>query len=195
MAGDYTYKSDYVTEATTVLLIPDYRNSPDLVAIISSYSQQLQDLEDDLRDIIAQTVVPGGEGVQLDRIGKVIGQARWGRTDADYRRLILARVVANSSGGTPEDQIALILALFPTAAPVVYRRMGICYFEMDYELPSPSTQADRDALDNLLETSAPAGVGFGARETTDSPSPSFQLDTPGSGYDDGYLNTEVTASA
>jgi hypothetical protein len=195
MAG-YSYKGDYVTEAVSVLLLADYRNAPNLKAVITSYAEQIQDLEDDVRDLIEQILIPNAVGVQLDRIGKVIGQLRWGRIDADYRRLLLARIAANSSDSTPEAQIAVVIALFPDyVAPVVYSIPGNAVFALAYELSGASSQADRDALQDLLLSSAPAGVGFYVTETISSPSPAFQLDTAGAGYDDGYLTTEVTASA
>lgn len=53
-----------------------------------------------------------GRGVQLDRIGKLVNQARGGASDAEYRPILRARIRANKSNGTPDDVINVFLAMF-----------------------------------------------------------------------------------
>lgn len=52
-----------------------------------------------------------GRGVQLDRIGRLVGQPRSGTDDEHYRYYLRARIRANKSSGTPEEIIAVFQAM------------------------------------------------------------------------------------
>ena len=63
-----------------------------------------------------------GRGLQLDRIGRIVGQPRGLATDAEYRPLLGARVLANRSCGGPATLLQVFFAAFagvgtPTYAP------------------------------------------------------------------------------
>lgn len=53
-----------------------------------------------------------GRGVQLDRIGKILGQLRGAATDEEYRPILRARVLANKSSGGPDEIINVFIAMF-----------------------------------------------------------------------------------
>lgn len=53
-----------------------------------------------------------GRGAQLDRIGRVVGQPRGAATDAVYRLLLRARILANRSRGGPDQVIDVFVAMF-----------------------------------------------------------------------------------
>jgi hypothetical protein len=53
-----------------------------------------------------------GRGVQLDRIGRLVGQPRGASTDDVYRYLLRARIVVNRSTGGPDTAIAVFVAMF-----------------------------------------------------------------------------------
>lgn len=53
-----------------------------------------------------------GRGVQLDRIGRLVGQARASSDDAHYRLYLRARIRANRSNGTGDAIIAVFQAMF-----------------------------------------------------------------------------------
>ncbi len=61
-----------------------------------------------------------GRGVQLDRIGSLVGEQRGSATDDIYRYLLRAKITANKSSGTPVPMIATFLAMFGGAgAPLL----------------------------------------------------------------------------
>lgn len=53
-----------------------------------------------------------GRGVQLDRIGRVVGQARGASNDDVYRLLLRARILANHSYGGPNQVIGVFIAAY-----------------------------------------------------------------------------------
>lgn len=80
--------------------------------LIVVHAEGYQDLENVLMDIRDKTFsIPDAEGVQLDLIGKLIGQERLNFDDDFYRILILARIGINVSNGEPERIINTIKLL------------------------------------------------------------------------------------
>lgn len=173
----------YVADA--IELIGSYLNQiPELVTILSSYSGEAQALEDDLWDVLtgAGLSIDDSEGVQLDRIGKLIGQPRWDRSDADYRRLLTGRILVNSSTGTPEDLISIIQSI---VGPVVitYERPGAtAQAALSWESGVATSVDDERALVAFIEAGKPAGVCINLNETDTTVTPAFAFGTSGAGW-------------
>lgn len=53
-----------------------------------------------------------GRGVQLDRIGKVVGQPRGAAGDDQYRPILRAKIIANRSNGGANTIIRMFVAMF-----------------------------------------------------------------------------------
>ena len=61
-----------------------------------------------------------GRGVQLDRIGAIVGEPRASSDDATYRILIQAKILVNKSNGASPQMLAIALACFGGAgAPIL----------------------------------------------------------------------------
>jgi hypothetical protein len=73
---------------------------------------QFQDLEDAGQTLLTLLSIEDSEGVQLDNIGRHIGQPRSGVDDETYRLYLSARVLANKSDGTAEDIFKVLRALY-----------------------------------------------------------------------------------
>lgn len=73
---------------------------------------QFQDLEDAGQTLLTMLDIEASEGVQLDVIGRIVGQPRNGVDDPTYRLYLSARVLANRSTGTVEDIFKVMRALF-----------------------------------------------------------------------------------
>jgi hypothetical protein len=67
---------------------------------------------DTITDDTASPAYGIGRGVQLDRIGKLVGQQRGAATDAEYRPILRARVLANRSNGAADVAMRVFLAMF-----------------------------------------------------------------------------------
>jgi hypothetical protein len=178
--------TDHVAQALG-LLKSQYGDSTNMQAVVTALVEQVQDIEDDLYTMITSAVIAAAVGVQLDRIGEWVGQPRWDRNDADYRDLLGARVLVNSSDGTIEDIIAALVAMGATS--VLYRYQDTARYSLGLTVVGVLSAADGDAYRQLLDTASPSGVAYLLRITDSVPSPAFQLDTPGSGWGDGYFNT------
>jgi hypothetical protein len=90
-------------------LATQLRGKPKMQTLVRALARQAQEIEDAAWPILLETVETAA-GVQLDKLGRLVGQARSGRTDAGFRLWIRARVLLNRSSGTPEQ----ILTLFTT---------------------------------------------------------------------------------
>src|SRR5512133_111299 len=88
-------------------LLQQYRDGASIPALVRALSGGLQQVEDVLWDIRLRRAVSAAEGVQLDVLGRIVGQPREGRTDAVYRIWILARVRLNKGSGRPEDLLGV----------------------------------------------------------------------------------------
>jgi hypothetical protein len=86
---------------------------PKLGALISAFTDQVQDLENALYEMILGRALPWATGVTLERIGNMVGRPRpaYGLAatdDRSYRALIYAQIVANTSYGTTEEVYSLM---------------------------------------------------------------------------------------
>lgn len=95
-------------------LIDQYRGRPKIEGILTAYLRRVQEIENalwaayDARLLTATTPV----GVHLDTLGALVGEARQGRGDDDYRAAIRIRIRANRSTGTANDVIE-VASLLP----------------------------------------------------------------------------------
>lgn len=95
-------------------LTDQFRGRPVIEAILSSYLHQIQLLEDATWKVIECRILSADTvGDQLDQIGKLVGEAREGRSDADYFPAIALRIKINRSDGRAEDilQVAALKIL------------------------------------------------------------------------------------
>ena len=95
-------KTNHVEEALT-RPIDFFKNKPIFRAFLSVFIEQIQDLEDSSFQMLLNRWLDSAEGVQLDGIGDIVGEARLGRNDADYLLAIKVRIQFNFSNATPED--------------------------------------------------------------------------------------------
>lgn len=98
-------------------LAEQYKNKPKFAALINSLNRQIQELENAFYQLLTERSIDTAIGVQLDILGKIVGERRGGALDADYRLRIRARIRANLSSGTVEDIYAVFRALLGMATP------------------------------------------------------------------------------
>ena len=89
-------------------LLFQFQGKPNIEGLLDSLGgQQIQDLEDILFDISTRLDIDVSIGVQLDNIGKIIGQARSGQNDETYRLFLKAKAGRNVSEGDIERVISV----------------------------------------------------------------------------------------
>ena len=84
-----------------------WKDKPNMESFLRALFGGYQDLETVFFDLINKRLdIFEAEGVQLDNLGKIVGQERLGFDDDFYRILILARIGINISSGEPERIIS-----------------------------------------------------------------------------------------
>lgn len=102
------------------LLYRQFRNKVTWNLWVVLLARQAQDVEDAIQSMFSLLDIDGSEGVQLDVIGRIIGQQRLGLDDVTYRLYLRARIVANRSTGTPEDMYDVFRALYGATIGLIY---------------------------------------------------------------------------
>ncbi len=93
-------------------LLQQYKEQPRLNSLVLALTQGLQETENKLYEIYRNYSIVEAQGGYLDRIGAIACEARNYRQDDEYRLAILARIMINNGGGTPEDIISALRFTF-----------------------------------------------------------------------------------
>lgn len=92
-------------------LLEQYKDQPNIKALIDALIQPVQEIENSLTDLNSNRGVASAVGVQLDRLGDIVGIKRLGLLDDAYRTRIRIKIVQNLSEGEPERLIQVYGAL------------------------------------------------------------------------------------
>lgn len=101
------YEKDYKAEALS-LLLPQFDNSPKLKGLIEGSLEPSTSFQSGLNQLIDAYSLNNAEGLQLDRIGKLLNVERQDRSDTDYRAAIKARIIINKSTGSGKNLIEML---------------------------------------------------------------------------------------
>ena len=95
-------------ELTLARLIEQYKNKPNITAIIKSYiTEQIQDIEDAGCGLYDRLNIDLMTGDNLDNIGIIVGQGREGQADSIYRTFLRTKIGVNNSQSSIEDIIQI----------------------------------------------------------------------------------------
>lgn len=167
---------DFVLE----LLIQQYKDKPNCFAMLQTISKQAEDLETALFELRDEFWISTAMGDQLDVLGAIQGEIRYGKNDTDYRTAIQVRILINSGSGEFETLITALTGLFgATSVHLQNQGNANLYLWTDIVL----TQS---IYNNLAEITA-AGVKLWAVGGSDNPFV-FYDDPDGTGF--GKLNDE-----
>ena len=89
-------------------LVTQFKEKDNVSSLIETFCTPVQDLEGVFFDIVASRNFTTSTGAQVDGFGSIVGEAREGRNDLDYKTAIRGRMILNYSKGTIEEIIALI---------------------------------------------------------------------------------------
>lgn len=178
MGNDITKITDYTTFLD--LLIQQFKDKPNFVAILTALSKQCEDVEDAIFEFFDQFNVDNAEGDQLDIIGNIVGIDRNGLSDTDYRSLIRTKIIINNGSGEFEIIIKALTDLYNATTVYMYNYGNAkLYIWVDVLLTS-------DDLQTIL-TFLPAGVELFLIVSSTNPFV-FYDDPDGSGF--GKINDE-----
>lgn len=175
------YIADHAQQAKD-RLAEEYKNQPNLAALLDAFNRQTQALEDAFWALFTERGVSAAYGAQLDVLGKIVGQARNGLADEDFRLWIIAKIKLNNSSGTPEEIYDILNLVKPDAVDLEIRDEPPAAFTVKMHGPG--------VPDNVLvfvRAARAAGVRV-IVEWASSPTASlFKFDTPGQGFDSGLF--------
>lgn len=98
-----------VCNAAEARIISQYRESPLLLALLCSLLHPAQHMELGTAQVYERVLdIDLAEGGLLDRLGKIVREAREGRLDPEYRRAIRTRILINRSQGRIPDLIEIV---------------------------------------------------------------------------------------
>ncbi len=146
--------------------------------LLRCYVGPFQQIEDLLQQLLIGLLdIDNSVGVQLDGIGKLVGQVRDGLEDAAYRRYLRARIVANKSDGLINDLILVCrLILDDDDAYVHVFKQGNATIYIRIE-ETTVTEEIRDILLSFLSVAAAGGVRVIFESSTSAPAGWFRWDT------------------
>ena len=103
-------KTDVLLTAVA-LFTEKYKNKPKLTGLLGSYINRIQELETAIWEVIDERILSSAVGVQLDKIGAIVGRSRTSIVDDEYRTAIQAQIRINISQGTIDDLLQLALLI------------------------------------------------------------------------------------
>lgn len=168
-------------------LIGQFLEKPNIAAVLSAFLDQVQDLENASFEVIENTTLANSEGAQLDGIGKIVGEERQGRSDADYQKALSARILVNISSGTIPELIAIVQAMVGLLITIMVTEASPAAFDLTID-DSISEGAQTGAFVIEAKPAGVLGVFRWFEET-----PEFRFDTAGKGLDEGKMGGSVSA--
>jgi hypothetical protein len=189
--GSHPYQADHLGELLDELLAY-FRTRGRFGALASALASQLQELEESLQELRDERTLDVAAGAQLDQYGLLVGEPRGGLTDAEYRRFIDARLLANTSGGDVDRILDIIRIVTQTLdVDVRYRLIGSGpAYTLEIVRLGHLTGERLARVLGLLDAISPAGTAYRFVEgihpaMSDGP---FRFDS-GPGFDRGFLST------
>lgn len=139
--------------------ISQYLEKPLLERWIAIYLKQVQLFEDALWGVLISRSVDTAVGVNLDALGRIVGQPRRGQTDDQYRIYIRAKIIVNLSRGRWPELWDLARLLLPKpegggTLDAIEGFPGSYTFQTSYPVVEP------EVVHELFQRASSAGVRF-----------------------------------
>jgi len=152
-------------------LLQQYQSSPYLRGLLTSYLNRIQDLENALWEVILYRLLPNASGIQLDKLGKIVGRGRGSLNDSNYVLAIQAEIAINRSDGTPDQMINIATLSLPPGDVFTYSEAypAVALFF----LITVETSVNIALLFQSLVRSKPGGVKLMLNYLTALPADSF----------------------
>lgn len=141
------------------LLRAQDQGQPRILAIARGWGAGLQVMEDTSFDLLASLVLESAEGAQLDLWGGIVGEDRGPLGDADYRRMISARILVNRCTATPDELIRIYALISGGAARYLMQdALGQPFYLLQATAPELPAPPLRRRYARTLGAIRPAGV-------------------------------------
>ncbi len=107
-----------VVTTTLKRLLWQFRGQPNIEAVLTSYLEQAQEIEQMFIDLLILRRLENAEGAQLDGMGSIVGELRLGKDDTDYRAAIFGRIKLNLGNSKVEEILFLFVLLLGAGFPL-----------------------------------------------------------------------------
>lgn len=126
--------------------------------VVTTMAEQVQELENAWWQLFAERQIDTAVGQQLDDIGLIVLELRNGKSDADYKRFLNARIATNNSEGRISDVIRVTRSVLddPTLA-ITFNAGWPAALVMNVTL-GIMTSSDADILISFLRDTVAGGV-------------------------------------
>ena len=185
------YQSSHLTEAVDELL-SQFRQRANILGYVTGLMVPMQALEDNALLLRTERLLSTAVGAQLDRYGDLVGEPRGSLADADYRRFVQARILANLNGGNGDRMIEvfrLIAGPKTTGTAVAYAQVGVGpAYSLTILRDAPLATDVASRVADTMDAIRPAGVGHRLVEADGALA--FQFDV-GPGFDLGELSALI----
>lgn len=151
--GEYILNENHAEEAIDHL-IELFKSGPRNQALLQVVALQIQELENTSAQVYTSFYVDTAVGDQLDILGRIVGEARQGRLDAEYRAAVKVRILVNSSDGKIEQLLAIARGMVPSASIALLEQFP-CTIRMEFSTMGTSTLRTVFAM---LQQAKAAGV-------------------------------------
>jgi hypothetical protein len=128
------------------------RNSKNLRSLLEVFTKQIQELEDAFYDLYSLRYLEKAFGLQLDKIGKIVGIKRYELNDEDYRKRIYSQIILNCKNGETETLI-IALKLIMNATDVEYNESYVGKIRLKF-----FSKKDGKNLQNQINRLCLAGI-------------------------------------
>lgn len=172
------YQADHADRARADL--PSALRRPRLLALAGAVGEVCQVVEDLAFQVYADTPLQSAGGALLDRWSGLVGEARGGLGDAEYRRAISARIAADRCAGTV-DALLGVWALLVRDDDGDELRLFECHAAgvvLQVLRRSPLSTRGRRRAARIMARAKPVGIGVGLVEADAAP---FQFGARGFG--------------
>lgn len=177
------FKDDRVASGLSRLL-SQFKDSPNVEGLLSSFLEELQLFENSIEEVSAAFDIDTAIGVQLDVLGRIVGQPREGRIDDVYRLWINARILINQSSGTAEEIYQVVSLLTGDMAPGSFKIEENYPAGFLFTIYNSISQEDVQTIKDIVELMKPICVDFNIVYHITDPLFTFDL---GPGFDQGHL--------
>jgi hypothetical protein len=154
--------TDHVTRALD-RRISQYFEKPRLERFFACYLARIQEFENSQWEVLIGRAVDTAVGVNLDALGRIVGQPRRGSTDDAYRVYIQARIIVNLSRGRWPELFDLMDLLLPNPNPSSFlsTRGVFEHYPASFDIETTFPVVEPEVVAEMFQQAAAAGVRFG----------------------------------
>lgn len=154
-----------------------YCDKPRIVAILSAFLRQIQQVENAMFQLVSKINIDGGDGAVLDLIGSLIGAPRSGATDQEYRIVLRGVVAANKSDGKSGAVLKVLTLLLAGAReqPAVIKWEDLYPAGFKLSILSDTTGTPIPRLVELIERAKAGGVSLSLEHSLNPSSEVFSF--------------------